>query len=76
MMTLVPNWRAVLSRAWSAWLLYIVIAINAADLLVYWFGSALPGPLWARAGVTILVSSLGLYARLVLQPKLSKAAGE
>lgn len=69
-MTLVPQWRAVLTRAWSVLLLYLVMAISGLEALVSFFGHAIPGPLWLRAGLIFGISAAGVYARIVLQPRL------
>lgn len=64
-MRLVTNWRAVLARAWSVWLVMLAAAVNGAAL--YWsaFQGDLP-PAWFFAG-GIALNMLAALARIIDQ---------
>jgi hypothetical protein len=74
-MQLVSNWRAVLAHAWSVRALLFLMVMSGLELAVSLLGSAfIPGPAWVKALVVFSISALGTYARVVVQPKLTKAA--
>lgn len=75
-LVLIPNAWRVLKDAWSARLLLVVMAITGLETAVSLFGESIPGPLWLRAGIVFGFSALGLFARVVLQPKLSRTGDD
>lgn len=69
-MKLVPNWKQVLTGAWSVWLMAIVAAIEAGQVLMELVGQEALDPLTASA-VTGSLSAAGILARVILQRNLT-----
>lgn len=67
---LVAEWRRVLKRAWSMWLVYAAIAVLVLDFIVDWMNSDLTLP--PRQSIALRIASLVLMvlaipARIILQ---------
>jgi hypothetical protein len=68
-MALIPEWRAILRRAWSVRLIVLAVAFSAAEVAV---PLILPGmvPPLVFAGLSALASVGALVSRLILQKDL------
>lgn len=69
---LIPNWRAVLTRAWSVRWMMIAGVLQVAEVLLTQFADVLPMPRGVIAGATGIVMLLGLVARFCDQPETRK----
>lgn len=58
-MTLVANWRRVLSRAWSVHILYIAGGLSALEFILQFMGESLLGRAYP------IVNALTIFAALV-----------
>lgn len=67
---LVPNWRAVLLRAWSVWVLLFVFVISAAEVLLPFFADRFSH--LGFAALTGLAAVVGIIARVWAQNSLGK----
>lgn len=66
---LIPNWRRVLTRAWSVRWMVIGGVLQIAEVLLTQFDDVLPMPRGVIAGATGIVMLLGLAARFCDQPE-------
>lgn len=66
---LIPNWRRVLTRAWSVRWMAIGGVLQIAEVLLTQFDDVLPMPRGVIAGATGIVMLLGLVARFCDQPE-------
>lgn len=66
-MHLVPNWRAVISHAWSMRLIAIAAVLEAVEVALPYFSDAIPNGMFSITG--LLVSVAALVARLIAQPQ-------
>jgi len=67
-MKLIPNWKRVARKAWSARLMYVAAFMSGGESILPLFSDAFPKGLFA---VITLVFVMGaLVARFVLQEKL------
>jgi len=65
-MNLVPNWRDVISHAWSMRLMFVAAVLSGFEAALPFFTDFIPQGLFgALAG---LVSAAALVARLIAQP--------
>lgn len=69
--TLLDNWKDVLLHAWSSRLILALFIINAFDASYSFFLGYAPIPQWATGLITCFLTCATLYARLVVQRKLS-----
>jgi hypothetical protein len=69
-MALIPEWRAILRRAWSVRLIVLAVTFSAAEVAV---PLILPGmvPPLVFAGLSALASVGALVSRVLLQKDLS-----
>lgn len=67
---LVPNWRAVLLRAWSVRLILAIVIIQALDATMPLLGLALPLPDGWLPWVTLVVAIAAGFSRFIPQPKI------
>ena len=70
-MTLVPNWRAVLSRAWSVRFIALTFALIVLDFALPAFEESLGLPPRTFALISGITSAAAFVARLVVQPAVS-----
>ncbi len=64
-MTLVANWRRVLSRAWSVRFIFLAGGMSALEFILQTFGESLPIPTRAYTLLTGLTIGAAFVARLV-----------
>ncbi|MEN9924733.1 MAG: hypothetical protein RL268_859 [Pseudomonadota bacterium] len=74
-MKLVPNWKQVLTGAWSVWLMAAVAMIEAAEVLLDLVGKEALDPLTSSAAAGTL-SAVGILARVMLQRNLTVPEGD
>lgn len=65
-MQLIPNWREVISHAWSMRLIAIAAVLEAIEVALPFFSDAFPTGVFSVVG--LLVSVGALVARLIAQP--------
>ncbi|WP_294645530.1 hypothetical protein [uncultured Aureimonas sp.] len=70
-MTLVANWRRVLSSAWSVRFIVLTFALIALDVALPAFEEGLGLPPRTFAVLSGLCSAAAFVARLVVQPAVS-----
>lgn len=68
MLTLIPDWRRILRRAWSVRLAIIAGLFSGAEVVLPLFVESLPRG--AFAGLALLFSVGGIVARTVAQPRM------
>lgn len=66
-MTLYPNWRSILHKAWSIRLGLLAGLFSAAEVILPLFSDALPRNLFAALSFIAVMGAV--VARLVAQPK-------
>lgn len=71
-MQLVPNWRAVLRRAWSVRLMWLAAVLSGLEVLLP-FATFLPIPTGLLAAISFVVTVAAMVARLVAQKGLTNA---
>lgn len=71
MLSLHPDWRRLLRRAWSTRLILVAGALSGAEVALPLFPDALPRGLFGVASA--LVSCAALIARLVAQKEFTDA---
>lgn len=69
-MTLLPDWRRILRRAWSVRLILLAALLSGAEAILPVFGAAVPP--WA----TFCVVAGALVARIVAQPGMHEGDGD
>ena len=68
-MNLIPNWKEIAVKAWSMRLWAVAFVLQAVELLFQLFAEGkLPKGVFAILSLCFMAG--GMYARLVLQPKL------
>jgi hypothetical protein len=67
-MKLIDNWRAVISKSWSFWLMIASAALGAAELALPLFNGVFPPKLFATA--SMVVGILAAVARVVYQASM------
>ncbi|WP_062233253.1 hypothetical protein [Aureimonas sp. N4] len=70
-MTLVANWRRVLSRAWSVRFIALTFALIVLDFALPAFEESLGLPPRTFALISGVTSAAAFVARLVVQPAVS-----
>ncbi len=65
---LIPDWKRVLTKAWSVKLMYLAGALSAIEAVLPLFQSRIPAGRFAIA--TLVVTFAAVVARLVAQPKM------
>ena len=65
MMTLDPNWRDILRRAWSVRLIVLAAVLSGAEVVLPLFGSVIPRGPFAVANFAVVAAAL--VARIVAQ---------
>lgn len=66
---LIPNWRAVIAKAWSVRWIVVAGVLSGAEVLLTAFPDVLDLPRGVLAGATGIVTVLALVARLCVQPE-------
>ena len=66
-MQLIPNWREVISHAWSMRLIAIAAVLEAIEVALPYFSDAMPSGVFSITG--LIVSVAALVARIVAQPR-------
>jgi hypothetical protein len=69
-MSFIPNAGVVLKKAWSAWLLYLMIFLSALEAGLPFVIDDFDIPPGSSALLTALISSLALLARVTYQPEV------
>ena len=69
-MRLLPNWQAVLRRAWSVRLMLLAGLLSGIEAALPLLGDALPIPPGAFAGLTLLIVAAAFVARLIAQENI------
>lgn len=67
-MKLIDNWRAVISKSWSFWLMIASAALGAAELALPLFNGVFPQKMFATA--SMLVGIAAAVARVVYQASM------
>lgn len=67
-MTLLPDWRRILRRAWSMRLMLLAGLLSGAEAILPLFVDALPRGMFAAA--TLMVIPAAMVARVVAQQEL------
>lgn len=75
-MTLLSNWRAVLTRAWSVRLIVIAALLSGAEVTLPMLEGVINVPPGVFAATSGLVAAAALLARVVAQEGLSKEPEE
>lgn len=70
-MRLVPNWRVVLTRAWSVRLMTVAFIFTAAEVMLPLLDGYLPIPPMTFAALSGLATAGAFVARLVAQNNVS-----
>ncbi len=72
-MTLLPDWKWILRKAWSIRLIATAAMLTGAEAVLSAFGTDwLPIPLWGRMALIFFVMMAAFGLRLVAQNDLSK----
>ena len=72
-MTLLPDWKNVLTRAWSVKCMAFAAMVSGCETLLQLGGaSILPG--WAVPAVTGVVTAVGILARVLAQKEAEHVA--
>lgn len=69
-MSLVANWRRVLKRAWSVWLITLSLVLSAAEVGISVFSDDPPIPRATFAALAMAVTIAAAVARIIAQPEL------
>lgn len=75
-MTLLSNWRAVLTRAWSVRLIIIAALLSGGEVALPMLEGIIDLPSGVFAATSGLVAAAALLARVVAQEGLSKEPKE
>ncbi len=67
-MTLIPDWKRVLRKAWSVRLALLAAALGGVEIALPLFYDAIPRNVFL--GLSVLVTMGACVARLVAQPKM------
>jgi hypothetical protein len=67
---LIPNWRAVLTRAWSVRLMVLAFVLTVAEVALPLLDGYLPIPQYTFAALSGLATAGAFIARLVAQQNL------
>lgn len=71
---LVPNWKLVMKKSWSIWLILIAAALSAMEASLATMPDMVPGILEMPHGVyamlSVAISSMAWIARLLVQQEL------
>lgn len=70
-MRLVPNWRAVLTRAWSVRLMVLAFVLTVLEVALPLLDGYLPIPPYTFAALSGLATAGAFVARLVAQNNVS-----
>ena len=66
-MHLVPNWRDVISHAWSLRLIAIAAILEAIEVALPFFSDAIPSGVFSIVGLVVSVGAM--VARIIAQPQ-------
>jgi len=69
---LIPDWKRVLTKAWSVKLMYIAGGLSAIEAVLPLFQSRIPHGIFAIA--TLIITFFAVVARLIAQPKMYGAS--
>lgn len=72
-MTLIPDWRKVLRKAWSVRLALLAAALGGVEIALPLFSDAVPRHVFL--GLSVLVTMGAAVARIVAQPKMRGERG-
>lgn len=72
-MKLIPDWRRVLSRAWSVRLIALAVVLQAVEIAWPYLDGVLPVSRAVFAILTIIISAAAVVARLLLQKEIPNA---
>ena len=74
-MTLLPDWKAVLKKAWSVKFLAISAILAGCEVIFQVSGNSILPPAFAPAVIGIL-SAFGILARVLAQKEAEEVASE
>lgn len=66
-MHLVPNWRDVISHAWSLRLIAIAAILEAIEVALPFFSDAIPSGVFSIVGLVVSIGAM--VARIIAQPQ-------
>lgn len=67
---LVPNWRLVIRRSWSIWLIVLAGLLSGAEVAINLLPVDLPVPQGLMAAIAASISGFAYVARLLAQKSL------
>ncbi len=68
---LIDNWKAVLTRAWSVWLIGAAAILSGLEIVLPMFEMSLPFERGTIAAISGVITGLAFIARLVAQKSIS-----
>lgn len=68
-MTLLPDWKRIIKKAWSVRLLVIAGLLSGCEVILPMYSDVIPRGVFA--GLTIIVAIGAMVARVVVQKKLT-----
>jgi hypothetical protein len=76
-MSLIPEWKRVLKRAWSMRLMAVAGLLSGGEVVIQTYGAEwLPIPQWARASLIMGVIGGAFVARIVAQRGIGDDSAE
>jgi hypothetical protein len=69
-MVLDPEWKTILKKAYSAWMLYLMIFLSAIEAGLPYVIEGFALPAGTSAVLTIAISALTLWVRILYQPEV------
>lgn len=77
-MKLLPDWKWILTKAWSVWAFYAVALLSFVEVVLASNGASLSKsmPAGSYAAVVGIVSAVGIWLRAVAQQKADEIAKE
>ena len=74
-MSLLPDWRSILKRAWSVKFLTMAAVVSGCETILQVSGNALL-PAGVGSAITGVLASLGILARVLAQKEAEDVAGK
>ena len=74
-MSLLPDWKSILTKAWSVKFLALAGVVSAAEAVVQITGTQMFAP-GVGPAVTGLLAALGILARVLAQKEAEEVAGD
>jgi hypothetical protein len=76
-MTLLPDWKWILTRAWSAWAFYALGLLNFVEIAMAAGGEPLSAkmPIGVYQLLMVVIPALGIYFRVVAQKQAEELVG-